>query len=160
MYSSYDISKKILQLAEREGEKIDPMKLLKLVYIIHGWHLGFTGKPLISDTVQAWKYGPVIPGLYHTIKRFGTSPVDFQLIDLYAEKELDNETAEFVETIWKAYHKMTGIELSARTHMEGTVWQKTYTGDLNVVMTNEAIEEHYKGLIEESKQRQKAKASV
>jgi len=152
MYSSYDISKKILSLAEKEGNKVDPMKLLKLVYIMHGWHLGFTGKPLINDTIEAWKYGPVIPELYHTIKRFGTSPVDPQLIDLYVKNELDPETSQFVTRIWNIYGEMSGIELSARTHMEGTVWSKTYTGGFNVVMTNDSIKEHYEDLIMEAKE--------
>ena len=160
MYSSFDISKKILELAEKEGRKVDPMKLLKLVYIMHGWHLGFTGEPLINDTIQAWKYGPVIPQLYHTIKRFGVNPVDPQLINLYAKKELDTETTEFVESIWKVYRDMSGIELSARTHKEGTAWHDTYTGDFNVIMTDDDIKAHYQELIRQSEERLRDKATA
>lgn len=60
MYSSFDIAKKILKLAKKDGVSVDTMKLLKLVYITHGWYLGFNEEPLISDEIQAWKYGPVI----------------------------------------------------------------------------------------------------
>jgi len=37
--------------AHSEGDRITVMKLLKLVYIAHGWSLGLTGKPLIGEEV-------------------------------------------------------------------------------------------------------------
>lgn len=151
MYSSFDIARKILQLAKSEGLNVDTMKLLKLVYITHGWHLGFTNKPLINDEIQAWKYGPVIPVLYDVIKRFGAGNVDGELIDLYADKELDPETSEFVENIWHVYKEMSGLELSARTHKDGSAWAKTYEeGILNMVIDDEEIKQHYKSMIEEA----------
>ena len=54
---------------------ITPMKLVKLVYIAHGWHLGITNNALIDENPEAWKYGPVIPRVYHTFKKFGKNPV-------------------------------------------------------------------------------------
>jgi len=148
MYSSFDIAKRILALAQKDSQQITPMKLLKLVYIMHGWHLGIKDEPLINDAIQAWKYGPVIPELYHKIKRFGTSQVDPDLIDLYAEKELNKEDSEFVETIWEEYGEMTAIELSALTHMQGSAWSNTYNGQLHVPITNEEIKQYYRQLID------------
>lgn len=151
MYTSFDIARKILELAKKEGMTVDTMKLVKLVYIMHGWHLGFNDKPLISDEIQAWKYGPVIPVLYEVIKRFGAGKVDRELMDLYSDKELDPKTADFVENIWHVYKNMSGLELSARTHMEGSAWSKSYhEGELNTVMKNEVIESHYKAMIEKA----------
>ncbi|MCC7437458.1 MAG: DUF4065 domain-containing protein [Armatimonadetes bacterium] len=63
-YDSRIVGNSFLDIALKDGTALTPMKLLKLVYIAHGWHLGIMGKPLISDEVQAWKYGPVIPKLY------------------------------------------------------------------------------------------------
>lgn len=146
-YSSFDIAKKFLEFSKEDNRSVDPMKLLKLVYIAHGWYLGFNSVPLISDEIQAWQYGPVIPSLYHVIKRFSTNAVDPELIDLYSEREVDHETAEFLRSIWNVYGKMNAIELSARTHETGTAWANTYTGAYHVIMSNEAIESHYKDLI-------------
>lgn len=151
MYTSFDIARKILYLAKKEGMTVDTMKLIKLVYITHGWHLGFTDKPLISDEIQAWKYGPVIPVLYEVIKRFGAGKVDIELIDLYSDRDLDKETSDFVENIWHVYKEMSAIELSARTHREGSAWSKSYReGELNTLIENEVIRMHYKAMIEEA----------
>ena len=54
---------------------LTPMKIIKLVYIAHGWHLAITDKPLIEDYVQAWEFGPVIPDLYHEFKKYGNTPI-------------------------------------------------------------------------------------
>lgn len=148
MYSSFDISKKILALAKEENQQISPMKLIKLVYIMHGWHLGIKGTPLINDTIQAWKYGPVIPELYDVIKRFGTSAVDPELINLYTEKTLTDEDAAFVVSFWDLYKDMSAIELSALTHMQGSPWSKTYNGEYNIPIVNETIQNYYVTLLE------------
>ena len=56
-----------LDQAQEEGQKLDHMKLQKLAYIAHGWHLAITGEPLFHERVEAWPYGPVIPDLYHEL---------------------------------------------------------------------------------------------
>ena len=69
--ANYFISK-----ALADGIKLTLLQLIKLVYLAHGWHLGLTGRPLISETVQAWKYGPVIKSLYDRFKRYDSQPLD------------------------------------------------------------------------------------
>ena len=54
------VANKFLELGERDGvSDITPMKLLKLVYIAHGWHLALSEgkKPLVNEASEAWKYG-------------------------------------------------------------------------------------------------------
>lgn len=148
MYSSFDIAKEILSLAKKEKKPIEPMKLLKLAYIIHGWYLGFKDKPLINSKIQAWQHGPVIPELYHVIKRFGYLPVNKETIDLYSEKELNIEDKKFVEIIWNAYKNYSGLELSTKTHKKNTPWAQVYDGSHNKVINNEIIEDYYKNLID------------
>ncbi len=45
-----------LKKAAAEGVTLDPMKLQKLVYIAHGWHLGLLGAPLLRSPIEAWTY--------------------------------------------------------------------------------------------------------
>lgn len=124
MYNCFDIAKQFLKLAKEDGEVLEPMKLLKLTYIAHGWYLGFYDKPLMKNSVQAWKYGPVIPELYHVTKRFGFRNVDLETIELYSENKLNDKDQSFVKTIWNAYKKFTGPELSIKTHMKNTPWDE------------------------------------
>ncbi|SIQ69822.1 Uncharacterized phage-associated protein [Chryseobacterium sp. RU37D] len=150
MYTCFDIAKQFLKLAREDGEVVEPMKLLKLTYIAHGWYLGFFDKPLIKNTVQAWKYGPVIPELYHVIKRFGFGNVEIEIIDLYSENKLSNTDKSFIKTIWNTYKGFTGLQLSTKTHMKNTPWDEAYDPKIyHKTISNELIKEHYKKLIDE-----------
>lgn len=157
MYNCFDIAKQFLRLAYEEGIDVEPMKLLKLTYIAHGWHLGFYGKPLINNGIEAWKYGPVIPELYHVTKRFGFSNVDLETIDLYSESNLQGEDLKFVNIIWNNYKKFSGLDLSAKTHIEGSPWSQVYDGSFNKLIDNSVIEEYYKKFIESSKNAEQPK---
>ena len=68
-YSSKAVANSFLDIAEAGNvNDISPMKLQKLVYYAHAWHLAFLGQPLIREEVQAWKFGPVIPDVYFNIQ--------------------------------------------------------------------------------------------
>ena len=43
------------------GETIDQMKLHKLLYFAQRESFAITGKPLFSEELEGWKYGPVSP---------------------------------------------------------------------------------------------------
>ena len=152
MYNSLDVANEFMKLAKEEGFSIQPMKLLKLTYIAHGWYLGFNGKPLISDSIQAWKYGPVIPVLYNIIKRFGSGNVDPMTVSLYKEKDLDEKDADFIKLIWNTYKNYSGLELSTKTHQESTPWKKVFDGAHNKEISNEIIESYYKNIINEQRE--------
>ena len=42
----------------------DEWKLQKLVYYANAWALVWTGRPLVSDSFEAWRDGPVSRNLY------------------------------------------------------------------------------------------------
>lgn len=144
MYNCFDVARYFLELAKKEGQGIDPMKLLKLTYIAHGWYLGATGKPLFYNQVQAWKYGTVIPELYYVIKMFGKSNVDPYSLKLYSSKKLKRKEKDFLKSIWENYKNYSGVELSAKTHEEGSPWKRVFNGGHNVVIDNSVIADYYK----------------
>lgn len=43
---------------------VDNLKLMKLCYFAQGWHLAWSGRPLFTDELQAWKHGPVSRALW------------------------------------------------------------------------------------------------
>lgn len=150
MYNCFDVAKQFLKLAKEDGVGIEPMKLLKLTYIAHGWYMGFNDEPLISNNVQAWKYGPVIPELYHVTKRFGYNDVDIDIVDLYSENKLTDYDKHFINLIWNTYKTFTGLELSSKTHKDGTPWSLVYKpGQMHKVIDNGVIKDYYKELIHE-----------
>jgi len=52
-----------IKKSQDDGIAVTPMQLVKLVYIAHGWHLGLHHSQLLTESIQAWKYGPVIPSV-------------------------------------------------------------------------------------------------
>ncbi len=138
------------------GISVTPMKLVKLVYIAHGWHLGVTGHPLLDEEAQAWKYGPVLASVYHEFSHFGGTAVDDYTTDSFLgfskspsfPKESMNQ---FLDGIWDGYKQLSGVELSVLTHREDTPWYEIWNKQggkdkKGAIIPNEIIQAHYSKL--------------
>lgn len=146
MHDSRTVANRLLTLAEARGDTLTPMQLLKLTYITHGWNLGLYGRPLIRDDVQAWRYGPVIPRLYNSVRDFRGNPVRGPI----ATPNDDRLTAadeDIIQQVYGIYGDRSGPALSRLTHARGTPWALTYVPDeFGIVIPNDLIEDHYKRL--------------
>ena len=145
MKSSKTVANEFLRLAREVGESLTPMQVLKLVYIAHGWMLALHHRPLIADEVQAWQYGPVIPKLYNSIRRYRSAPV--QEIDGLPMETLDDDELSIVRQTFEIYGSLTGPALSRMTHAKNTPWDMTYEpGSFGIPIPNDLIEDHYSSL--------------
>ena len=145
-YSAKAVANYFLELAKKEKRPISPLKMQKLVYVAHGWHLGITGKPLVVDEyAEAWDFGPVFPSLYHEFKHFRANSISEPAQELLIDgpvgdwdwdwdrletripeiNKKDTELRHFLAQIWKAYNKYSGVKLSSMSHGRGTPWSKT-----------------------------------
>jgi uncharacterized phage-associated protein len=75
-YSYRSIARTMIVLAQGMGFSLTALSLQKLIYFAHGLMLAKHGRPLVRETFQAWKYGPVLEPLYHDLKVFGPSSID------------------------------------------------------------------------------------
>lgn len=152
------IANYFLDLGARDGVPIDPLKIQKLVYISHGWHLAITGDPLIYQTVFAWTYGPVIPDLHRAFRDYGGRAIDGRATEApdweHASEprpytaDLSPRTEEVLNRVWDVYGRNSGVELSALTHDFGTPWHNVAARlapkDIrDLPITDEQIREHY-----------------
>jgi len=136
--------------ADKEGIKdMTPMKLIKLVYISYAWSLAIYQNKLFNERIEAWRYGPVIPSIYHEFKRWGDSPIkQFSVnselqtggISYPVIRKDDFETYRIVETVWKIYKNKSGIDLSSITHEKGSPWNFAYDQGENNPMNDDKIE--------------------
>ena len=112
---------------KKDGVPPTPMQLLKLVYIAHGWNLAINNRPLIRDHIEAWQYGPVIPKLYHDLKKWGNTPVEDLLpFPGSGAGDLAPKEREIVDEVLNAYGDLSGIQLSNLTHASDTPWHEVY----------------------------------
>jgi uncharacterized phage-associated protein len=133
-YDARAVANYFLDLAKRDGIPITPMAIQKLVYFAHGWMLAVYGRPLISQRIAAWDYGPVIHDLYQEFKRFGDLPITepakvvqmtgaaFQITHPVIPKYQDPDVAQLLDQVWEAYKHFTAIQLSNMTHAPGSPW--------------------------------------
>lgn len=151
-YSPGTVANFFLDRASQEGRAITPMQLLKLVYIAHGWHLGYYGSPLINEQVQAWRHGPVIHSLYKQLKQYGSGAVSAPVSTgafPWARESISPQAEQLLESVWKNYSGFSGVQLSNMTHMEDTPWSIAWHQQGGKSMyfapiTDDLIEAHYK----------------
>lgn len=135
--------------------QLTPLQIINLVFISHGYTLALTNKPLISEPVEAWKYGPIIPSLYHALSKYGTAYVMYTIYDnVDIRMDPDHEKLlrdklgnmhEIVDRVMNTHDHLSGSELSRLTHKKGTPWRKYYTNDeLGAVMPDGEIRKYYK----------------
>lgn len=157
MYNSSTIANYFLHKGWIEGILLSPMKLLKLVYIAHGWYLGEHGRPLIGDRILAWPYGPVIPELYFQISDYGDKPITAPVVSAFysvGQQILDSSVTEFLDTIWDHYKQFSAFELSALTHQDGSPWSQVVENysrkrlaRSSVIIPSEIIQYYYEAKI-------------
>ena len=152
------IANYFIDLAHSDDKPIRPLKLMKLVYIAHGYILALLDKPTDGsklEKVEAWQYGPVFPSVYYSFKQYGGNPIDekttiwdfdkltsgedcFHTPTLICEEE--KKVCEFV---WRNYGKFSDSELVSKLHMDGTPWKECYKQGMNVVIPDKATKRYY-----------------
>lgn len=104
----------------RKLGRVEAMKLQKLVYYSQCYSLVRDGTPLFADDFQAWKHGPVLPGLWRSYSP-GTH-------FYYANPDrLSSNQSLTIDLIIDAYGGWSSRELSQNTHNEDP-WKKAREG--------------------------------
>jgi uncharacterized phage-associated protein len=148
-YSAIKIANEFLRLAaaDKPPRALTPLQLIKLVYIAHGWSLVHLQQPLLNEPPQAWKYGPVVPSLYHAIKQFGAGAVRWPIEGDTDPQEISAEGLALIKAVYEAYGRLSGVQLSNMTHQPNTPWSQAWTSaGKNAVISNNIIQDHYRVL--------------
>ncbi|HGN0868473.1 TPA: Panacea domain-containing protein [Providencia alcalifaciens] len=148
MYNPVQIARRFIVLAASAGHQLTHMQLQKLTYIAHGYSLAILDRPLLNEPVSAWKFGPVIPGMYDTFKQFGNRgiPIDLGLVSMNAT-DIDSQAESIIEGVYATYGGKDGIALSSLTHQPGTPWSEAYNGYMSTVIPNDLIKSYYNNLV-------------
>ena len=138
------------------GNNFTPFQLIKMVYISHGVTLAALGKPLIRDRIEAWRYGPVIPVLYHELKRWnddtvkelsycGTKPDDLDSDrQKFLKTVIGNDKAKIINDVVKNYKEWSFKDLQKLCHEPGSPWDRHYNGKYGTEIPDVTICNYYK----------------
>ncbi len=129
------VANEFLALGEAECGKIpaiDQMKLQKLLFYAHAWHLAYYNAPLFDEDFEAWPWGPVVRDIYSQTVKYGRFPVMEKIEEITPSNGgakftipdgVDNaELKKFIKEIWDVHKRFTGIQLSNSTHAKGEPW--------------------------------------
>lgn len=128
MATPLSVANRFIELAHANNESISNMKLQKLVYFAQGFYAALNnGAPLFEENFEAWKYGPVMPQLYHKFKVYfaGTIPAQhpFQTSDDLTENE-----SKVVDWVFSNLGNLSAMRLSDISHKTGSPWYLVYHG--------------------------------
>ena len=149
-HSAIKVANAFLALAgsARPPIPMTPLKIIKLVYIANGWAHPLLGTRLVREDAEAWTYGPVVPDLYHAVRRYRAAPIIGPIPGAEDADELTDREEQLVATVFNAYGMLSGTQLSALTHLPGTPWSITWADGAgqNTVIPDELIASHYTAL--------------
>lgn len=146
-YDVRSVANELLRIAKHRGIALTNMQVQKLVYIAHGYSLAILHRGLFRQPVEAWRWGPVIQDLYHSLRRYGSGIVT-DTIPILNMDSLTETDRKLIEKVLDAYGRFSGPQLSTMTHKEGTPWYEVYRPNISgLTISNPAIERHYTGLL-------------
>lgn len=119
--SSIDAGKTLCELS---GWRMSNLRLQKLLYIAHMYYMREGKDDLIRENFEAWKLGPVEPGLYHYCKVYGASPIG-HIFPKNGGVERDSPEFKILDGTIKAAEGITEAALVSFTHWEKGAWYKT-----------------------------------
>lgn len=173
MENAVVIANYFVKKALADGFPVTLMKLVKLVYIAHGWHLGLTtpSQPLLSEGVQAWKYGPVVPSVYDAFRVNGSSNVTELAATVGPDGRMvyqavaDPGLTQFLDAVWERYKRFDGLQLSALTHQQDTPWYTCWHNEgasnvMGYVIPNNLIASHYHAMADANRARTNAESAA
>lgn len=97
------------------GERIDEMKLHKLLYFTQRECIIQTGEPMFSEPFSAWKYGPVVVSIRQLYK-------NDMLHDMPSDEIVDKYKSVF-DKVFEQYAPKSSLSLSSLSHSECS-WQR------------------------------------
>lgn len=147
-YTADNVAKYLIYLSSQkfvgdneEREGITNLKLQKILYFVQAYYLAKLGKPLFSDKIEAWGYGPVIPTIYQKYKKNGSSPI----ISKEDKSSLSEEDKENVQKIWNTFGGYSASKLVDITHTH-TPWKEA-NQTLSQIISHKSLKEYYTPLL-------------
>jgi uncharacterized phage-associated protein len=148
-YPASAIANYYLRKALASGKTLSPMKLIKLVYLAHGWYLALKDEPLVDENAVALPYGPAFQSIYYQFKKYGNEGItECALIDNVAEESLEEDeiTLAILDRVWDVYACYSAIQLANLTHEKDSPWYKVRQDrydTYNPPIDNKLIKDHF-----------------
>ncbi|MGD9576708.1 MAG: Panacea domain-containing protein [Syntrophorhabdus sp.] len=150
MVKAKDVATLFLSWANTEGDLITNLKMQKLLYYAHAWHLANFHKPLFADRIEAWDLGPVIPSLYHDYKKYGGAPIRYKVIGKEHER-FSSEQLDYLQAFYDRFIRFSAHELVNMSHNEQP-WKTAFRSRTKLI-DDDSMEQYYSALLKRKRSR-------
>lgn len=123
IYKAIDIAKYVITKCTNDEEYISNLQLQKILYYIQEKFLKSYRKPLFSDEIQAWQFGPVVPSVYAIFCGYGAMTIENEY-----DVKIDETIRKIIDPIIEIKRKLQPWVLVEETHRPGGAWDKIYGG--------------------------------
>lgn len=147
-YKADNVAKYIIYLASqafvgdnKEREGITNLKLQKVLYFAQAYYLARFSKPLFSDPIEAWEYGPVVPAIYQKYKSYKSNSI----ICEDDRSALSDEDKETMKKIWDTFGGYSASKLVDIAHSH-TPW-KDANATKDKIISHTSLKDYYSPLL-------------
>lgn len=133
LYSATDIADYMIKKCNDEKCPITNLQVQKILYFLQKEYLQNENKPLFSDNIQAWQFGPVVPEVYYKYCALGAMPITRRYNN---EVAIDFDDLEKINPIIIEKRAKYPWDLVKETHKSGGAWETVYNqgkGNQNVI---------------------------
>lgn len=123
-YTSVNIARYIIAVANHKGKTINMTKLQKLLYITYGVYLAVNDCRLFKEHPQAWPYGPVFPTTRNKLLRVDFCGINFK-DEEFDSLRSDDEINGLLDLVFRNFGDWTASQLTEWSHRNGTAWERT-----------------------------------
>lgn len=124
MYTVKDVASYVVTKCDNDLMPVSNLKLQKILYYIQKKYMK-KGMEAFAEDFQAWKYGPVVPEIYHYYSYYGGLPLTTVPNDAVDIQEADRA---IIDSIVEEKRLMRPWQLVSETHKPGGAWALTYKG--------------------------------
>lgn len=125
------------------------LTLQKLAYFCHGWHLALLGTPLVDEEFEAWRFGPVLPSVYHKFKVFSSNPIPLEhpLVQWERAANLTSDSSDVIDRVLDVYGQSSGFQLVQMSHDRNGPWAKVWENSFGTeTIDNASIKAYFEDL--------------
>jgi len=103
MYSSTTIAYAFIKRAIDEGKPINQIKLQRMLYFAHGYHLTTTDKCLLDEQFNVSEYGPIVTSVFDACVLYGSENITDLIYFKYSiNKNLNTSIKSLINEIKKS----------------------------------------------------------
>lgn len=141
------VANELIRKGVDDGRPITPLQVMKVLYFCHGWSLAQLGRPLVRQSFEVWRFGPVVRDVYHALKHHGRERVR-DPIPGFDMTEFPIDEREVIDKVFADHGHVNGLVLSYLTHVPGGPWDtvRMSKGE-GVRIPNQLIRDYFMGYI-------------